>query len=76
MQQALTHLMMNRTSFVIAHRLSTIRRADAIIVIERGRVVEMGRHDELLNRPDGSYAALYQMQLLESRKGERRLVPS
>src|SRR6185436_4688212 len=69
-QQALTHLMMNRTSFVIAHRLSTIRRADAIIVIERGRVVEMGRRDEPLNRPDGSYAALYQMQLLESRKGE------
>ncbi len=75
-QQALTNLMMNRTSFVIAHRLSTIRRADAIIVLERGRVVEMGRHDELVTRPSGSYAALYQMQLLESRKGEKRLVPS
>jgi subfamily B ATP-binding cassette protein MsbA len=75
-QQALTNLMMNRTSFVIAHRLSTIRRADAIIVLERGRVVEMGRHEELVTRPSGSYAALYQMQLLESRKGEKRLVPS
>jgi subfamily B ATP-binding cassette protein MsbA len=75
-QQALTNLMMNRTSFVIAHRLSTIRRADAIIVLERGRVVEMGRHDELVTRPGGSYATLYEMQLLESRKGERRLVPS
>src|SRR3954466_3668720 len=75
-QEALSNLMMNRTSFVIAHRLSTIRRADAIIVIERGRVVEMGRHDELLTRPDGSYAALYQMQLLESRKAEKRLVTS
>jgi len=75
-QQALTNLMMNRTSFVIAHRLSTIRRADAIIVLERGRVVEMGRHDDLVSRPSGSYAALYEMQLLESRKGERRLVPS
>ena len=75
-QQALTNLMMNRTSFVIAHRLSTIRRADAIIVLERGRVVEMGRHEELLTRPNGSYANLYQMQLLEGRRADRRLVPS
>ena len=75
-QEALTNLMLNRTSFVIAHRLSTIRRADAIVVLERGRVVEVGRHDDLLSRPDGSYAALYQLQLLETRKGERRMVTS
>ncbi len=75
-QEALTHLMMNRTSFVIAHRLSTIRRADAIVVLERGRVVEVGRHDELLARADGTYATLYQLQLLEGRKAERRMVPS
>ncbi len=76
-QEALATLMMNRTSFVIAHRLSTIRRADAIIVLERGRVVEMGRHDELLVKPSGAYAALYQMQRLEARKtGERRAVTS
>jgi subfamily B ATP-binding cassette protein MsbA len=75
-QEALTNLMMNRTSFVIAHRLSTIRRADAIIVLERGRVVEMGRHEELLARPDSTYAMLYQLQLLESKKAERRMVPS
>jgi ATP-binding cassette, subfamily B, bacterial MsbA len=74
-QEALANLMMNRTSFVIAHRLSTIRRADAIIVLERGRVVEVGRHDELLARPDGAYATLYQLQLLEGR-AERRMVPS
>jgi ATP-binding cassette, subfamily B, bacterial MsbA len=75
-QEALSNLMMNRTSFVIAHRLSTIRRADAIIVLERGRIVEVGKHDELLARPSGAYAALYRMQMLESRKPERRMVPS
>jgi subfamily B ATP-binding cassette protein MsbA len=75
-QEALSNLMLNRTSFVIAHRLSTIRRADAIIVLERGRVVETGRHDELVARPAGTYAMLYQMQLLEGRKPERRMVPS
>src|SRR5213078_289414 len=75
-QEALANLMMNRTSFVIAHRLSTIRRADAIIVLERGRIVEIGRHDDLVVQPEGTYATLYQMQLLESRRAERRVMPS
>jgi len=75
-QEALGNLMMNRTSFVIAHRLSTIRRADAIVVLERGRIVEIGRHDELLANTDGVYATLYQLQLLEGRRAERRMVPS
>ncbi|HEV3140458.1 MAG TPA: ABC transporter ATP-binding protein, partial [Vicinamibacterales bacterium] len=76
-QEALANLMMNRTSFVIAHRLSTIRRADAIIVLERGRVVEIGRHEELLARSEGIYSALYQLQLLEGRRaGDRRMVTS
>ena len=66
-QEALSTLMHGRTSFVIAHRLSTIQRADAIVVLEKGRIVEIGRHDELLARA-GTYANLYQMQLLEGRK--------
>jgi len=67
-QNALLNLMRNRTSFVIAHRLSTIRKADAIIVMERGRIVEIGRHEDLLARPGGAYARLHDMQLLEGRK--------
>jgi subfamily B ATP-binding cassette protein MsbA len=66
-QDALQNLMRNRTSFVIAHRLSTVRRADAIIVLERGRVVEVGRHEELLARPGGVYAKLYSLQMFEAR---------
>ena len=68
MQDALANLMRNRTSFVIAHRLSTIRRADAIIVLEHGRVAEIGRHDELLAQPGGVYAKLYPLQLFDQRR--------
>src|SRR5687767_9918453 len=67
-QDALATLMLNRTSFVIAHRLSTVMRADAIIVLEHGRIVETGRHDDLLSR-GGVYDALYRMQLLEPKHG-------
>jgi ABC-type multidrug transport system fused ATPase/permease subunit len=64
-QDALMNLMRNRTTFVIAHRLSTVRRADMIIALERGEVVEMGTHDELVNRPGGVYAKLYALQTFE-----------
>ena len=64
-QDALAQLMMNRTSFVIAHRLSTVRRADTIIVLDGGRVRELGRHEELLEDPDSHYARLYAMQFFE-----------
>jgi subfamily B ATP-binding cassette protein MsbA len=70
-QDALLRLMQNRTSFVIAHRLSTVRRADAIIVLERGVVREIGRHDELLARPSGVYARLYALQMFEDSRKER-----
>jgi subfamily B ATP-binding cassette protein MsbA len=68
-QEALANLMANRTAIVIAHRLSTVRRANLIVVLERGRVVEMGRHDELLARPAGAYARLYAMQIVAGRRG-------
>jgi ATP-binding cassette subfamily B protein len=60
-QQAMSALRRERTSFVIAHRLSTIRDADLILVMERGAIVEQGTHDELLAR-NGAYAALYNAQ--------------
>jgi subfamily B ATP-binding cassette protein MsbA len=61
-QDALANLMQNRTTFVIAHRLSTVRRADVIVALDKGRVAEIGTHEELVNRPDGVYAKLHALQ--------------
>lgn len=63
-QEALNELMKNRTTLVIAHRLSTVEKADCIIVLDAGRIVESGSHQQLLSR-DGQYAALYRMQFTE-----------
>ncbi|HEU0185669.1 MAG TPA: ABC transporter transmembrane domain-containing protein [Blastocatellia bacterium] len=70
-QQALNNLMAGRTTIVIAHRLSTVRRADRIVVLEAGRVVEMGAHQELLRR-DGVYRRLYELQFAEEEVAEIR----
>lgn len=62
-QDALDRLMENRTSIIIAHRLSTIRKADNILVLDKGQVVEQGKHDELMQIKDGVYANLNELQV-------------
>lgn len=64
-QQALEHLLINKTAIIIAHRLSTIRNVDKILVLKQGRLVESGNHDQLLTE-NGLYASLYQLQMLTS----------
>lgn len=65
-QEAIERLMENRTTFVIAHRLSTIRNATKIIVIDRGRIIQHGTHDELIADEKGLYKKLYEMQFRDN----------
>lgn len=61
--KALEELMKGRTTFIIAHRLSTVRRADKILVFKDGQIVEMGKHDELIQKEGGVYRHLYELQI-------------
>jgi ABC-type multidrug transport system fused ATPase/permease subunit len=74
-QEALEHLMAQRTSIVIAHRLSTVVGADQILVLERGRILERGRHAELIAL-GGKYARLCEQSLLETPAGAEPLLTS
>lgn len=62
-QQAIENLMADRTVFIIAHRLSTVRNADKIVVVNYGKIAEIGSHDELIEKENGIYASLYHTQL-------------
>ncbi|MEK6284385.1 MAG: ABC transporter transmembrane domain-containing protein [Acidobacteriota bacterium] len=70
-QRALANLMQGRTTIVIAHRLTTIHRADKIVVLDRGRVVDAGTHDQLMSR-GGIYRDLYELQFSDDLIGEER----
>ena len=61
-QEAIDRLMKDRTVFVIAHRLSTIRNADRILVLDKGKIVQDGKHEELLADDRGIYKKLYELQ--------------
>lgn len=67
-QSAIENLMKGRTSIVIAHRLSTIMHADKIVVLENGKIVEIGKHEELLAQ-NGLYEKLYNMQFKKGHWG-------
>src|SRR5690606_33093345 len=62
-QEALANLVKGRTTFAIAHRLSTLRNADRLVVLDRGKMVELGTHEELLEKEDGVYRKLVDAQM-------------
>ena len=68
-QRAIANLIRDRTTIVIAHRLSTVRRADLIVVMERGQIIEQGTHAELLAR-GGQYQRLYELQFADEEEEE------
>ncbi|MGD0587147.1 MAG: ATP-binding cassette domain-containing protein, partial [Oryzomonas sp.] len=73
-QKALDNLMVNRTTFVIAHRLSTVLHADTILVLEQGRIVESGSHEDLLKN-SSLYSRLHSLQFSDRNAGDPSDVP-
>jgi len=71
-QRAISNLVRNRTTIVIAHRLSTVRRADVIVVMEAGRIIEMGTHAELLSK-GGQYRKLYELQFADEEEEDPQI---
>ncbi|MFW5953200.1 MAG: ABC transporter ATP-binding protein, partial [Candidatus Natronoplasma sp.] len=71
MQKAMSEVIKDRTTFVIAHRLWTVQNADKILVLKKGRIVERGKHEELLEKEDGFYRKIYQ-QVLKEKEGDSR----
>lgn len=63
-KDSLEKLMKDRTTFIIAHRLSTVQKADKILVLKDGKIIEQGKHDDLIKIPDGEYKKLYELQKL------------
>ena len=74
-QKAVENLMKDKTVFVIAHRLSTIQNADVIVVLNHGKIVEKGSHEELLKIEGGAYNTLYNMQFRKSTESSKESVP-
>ncbi|MBU2585743.1 MAG: ATP-binding cassette domain-containing protein, partial [Bacteroidetes bacterium] len=69
-QEAIERMMKNRTTFVIAHRLSTVRKANKIVVIDMGKIVQIGKHNELISDTNGLYHRLYTLQFMIDEEAE------
>ncbi|MBK7449848.1 MAG: hypothetical protein IPJ47_10605 [Anaerolineales bacterium] len=61
-REALDNLMENRTTFIIAHRIQSVMKADLILVLDKGQVVQQGKHEELVNQIGGMYRKVYEIQ--------------
>jgi ABC-type multidrug transport system fused ATPase/permease subunit len=61
-QEAIDHMIKGRTTLIVAHRLSTVRNADRILVMQEGRLVEMGSYEELAAKPDGAFRKMKELQ--------------